>query len=340
MPSSVAQFAHEHFTLNSISEPRRLLVLLCLRQLQEHAGMAPEQVTDRELRAWLASLLAQGFAPSTVYKQMWAVRPFFRWAWESARIIDGEQYMRIRAVKAPRGSHQSLPRPYTRKQIALMWAQLDAKYPRLPAPRVSPATGWIDGRVDLIGRWRRGITPYRVVKRHFMRVQLEAIIELALVCGLRHHEIYSLTVDDVHFDNKYILVHGKRTDQNERLRDVPYPSSTRAVMREWLTIRALLDATTSRVWLSVTGPVPNAEMIPQRMNGILHCFGPWDLHRLRHTCATERLRAGMKLEQLSRFLGHSRITQTLGYAQLVRSDVHEDAERIDAQFQRAIRPAA
>jgi integrase len=339
MSSTVARFASEHFTLDSISEGRRKTVLVALHQLQWHAGMPAEQITDSQLRAWLASRLASGHAPSTVRTDLWAVRPFYRWAYEQARLIDAEQYMRIRTVHSPRGSHARTPRPYTRKQLAKMWAQLDAKYPRLAEP-INPDNGNYDGRRDKIGRWQRGKSPYASVKKHFMRVQLEAIIELALVCGLRRAEIYALTIDDVHFDNKYILVHGKRSNQNEKLRDVPYPDSTRALLRQWMRIRVMLDATTSRVWLSVTGPVPGAEMDWYRIPDILRCFGPWELHRLRHTCATERLRAGMELEQLSRFLGHAHINQTLCYAQLVRSDVHKASARIDARFQRAIRSAA
>jgi site-specific recombinase XerD len=335
MSNMIERFAGEYFVLNSTSEPRRKRILASLDQYQEHAGKPVEQTADIELRAWLTHLLETGLAPSTVRKTLMEVRPFFRWAWE-CHLIDAERYLRVKLVKAPRGSAQQVPRPYSRKQLAQMWAQLDAKYPRLPEP-IDP-DGRRDGRRDLLTRWQRGSSPYASVKKHFMRVQLEAIIELALVCGLRRVEIWALTVDDVHWDNKYLLVHGKRTNQNDRLRDVPYPSSTRAALKEWLRLRTMLDATTSRVWLSATGPVPGAEMDWYRMPDLLHCFGDWELHRLRHTCATERLRAGMEIENLSRFLGHSNVTQTLGYAQLVRDDIHKASERIDAQFQLAVKP--
>jgi site-specific recombinase XerD len=330
-PAVVDRFAGEYFSLNSTSEGRCKMILFSLARLQRHTGKPLEETTDADLRGWLVHLLTdEGLAPSTVGRSLWEVRPFFGWAWQS-QIIDAEHYMRIKQVQPPRGSKQQVPRPYTRKQLAQMWAQLEAKYPRLPAaPR--------DKRSDLLARWRKGTSPYASVKTHFMRVQLEAMIELALVCGLRRAEIYALTIDDVHWDNEYILVHGKRHNQNDRLRDVPYPDSTRKVIKEWLRLRTMLDATTNRVWLSATGPVPNAEMDWNRVHNILHSFGRWEFHRLRHTCATERLRAGMELEKLSRFLGHATIGQTLGYAQLVRSDIHRASEQTDAQFQRAIRP--
>ena len=44
-------------------------------------------------------------------------------------------------------------------------------------------------------------------------------------------------------------------------------------------------------------------------------------HRLRHTCATELLRAGMALPALMKFLGHRSIGMTLRYAQVTGIDV-------------------
>jgi integrase len=42
----------------------------------------------------------------------------------------------------------------------------------------------------------------------------------------------------------------------------------------------------------------------------------YSLHCLRHTCATELLNAGMRLECLQQLLGHSNIEMTRRYARL------------------------
>ena len=83
-------------------------------------------------------------------------------------------------------------------------------------------------------------------------------------------------------------------------------------------------------------PVPGLSRV--QMLRLMSSFGDWELHRLRHTCATERLRAGMPLEDLKEFLGHANIQMTLRYTKLVREDIHKSAARIDADFQSAIRP--
>jgi site-specific recombinase XerD len=72
----------------------------------------------------------------------------------------------------------------------------------------------------------------------------------------------------------------------------------------------------------------------------LSTVGAWELHRFRHTCGTEWLRAGMELELVSKLLGHANITQTLGYAQIVSDDVHRSAMRHHDTFTRAMRPTS
>lgn len=328
MPEVIDRFAAEHFTLNSISGTRRVRVLRALDQYAAWLGETPiEQATATELRQWLVHLKSDGRQASTVAWYLKMIRPFYRWAWRE-RIIDADAWLRIKDVAPPRGYDGAVPRPYSGKELAQMWAALDEKFPLTTRYRIT--------------RWRNGNMRFRgPLRRHAMRLQLDAIIELALVCGLRRNEIYNLSIDDVHPDNKYIVVHGKRHDQHDKVREVPYPESTRNAIREWFRMRLWMQpAPGLKLWLSITGPEPAAELSTERMATILHSFGPWTLHRLRHTCATERLRAGMALQDLQKFLGHSNINMTLRYAQLVREDIHKASERIDADFQRAIRRKA
>lgn len=326
--SLVDRFAAEHFTLNSISPRRQGQVLAAIDRYVEFLdGELLESASDEDLSRWLLSQVNEGLAPSTVNLYLSMVRTFYTWCWQK-RIIEMDALMRIRGVKPPRGYNGHKPRPYSRKELIRMWAELEAKFPLTTERRLlrlANGTSRIQGPL----------------RRHAMRLQLDAIIELALVCGLRRVEIYRLSFDDCHWDNKYLVVHGKRRDQNPKVREVPYPDSTRTAMRAWFRMRALMSpAPGLPVWLSVTGPDPAAGLSEDRMARILHSFGDWELHRLRHTAATERLRAGMTLEELQRFLGHSNIQMTLRYAELIRDDIHKSSERIDADFQRAIKPAA
>lgn len=70
--------------------------------------------------------------------------------------------------------------------------------------------------------------------------------------------------------------------------------------------------------------------------GQLSTVGEYELHRFRHTCATERLRAGMALEVLQRFLGHADIAQTLVYTKIVNDDIHRAALKTEPSFAAAV----
>jgi integrase len=52
-------------------------------------------------------------------------------------------------------------------------------------------------------------------------------------------------------------------------------------------------------------------------------------HLARHTFATRALRLGAKIENVSRMLGHTNITQTQRYAKVLAQSVHDDFELIN-----------
>jgi len=59
----------------------------------------------------------------------------------------------------------------------------------------------------------------------------------------------------------------------------------------------------------------------------------YSLHCLRHTCATERLNAGMRLECLQQLLGHSSLEQTRHYARLTDKTREEEYFRAMARIE-------
>ena len=52
----------------------------------------------------------------------------------------------------------------------------------------------------------------------------------------------------------------------------------------------------------------------------------------RHTFATFALRKGVKIENLSRMLGHTNITQTQRYDKVVAQSVHDDYDLLSDQI--------
>src|SRR5690606_7292667 len=130
------------------------------------------------LRDWTHSLVGNGLKPSTVGQYVKRVRVFYTWAKE-ARLIDANQLWEIREVRLPRNEPDyGRPRPYTQAELAQLRREIDAAF-----PYVDPK--WWE-------RYRKGHSRYRRVSSEVMRYMVEAIVALALQCGLRRMEIFTL----------------------------------------------------------------------------------------------------------------------------------------------------
>ena len=57
-------------------------------------------------------------------------------------------------------------------------------------------------------------------------------------------------------------------------------------------------------------------------------------HLARHTFATRMLRMGVKIENLSKMLGHTNITQTQKYAKVMAQSVHDDFEMVARKLEK------
>lgn len=321
----IERFEREYQRYNGVTPRRAREQSLQLARYQKFLADTPLLGADAsDLKSYLAFLLEAGLSPNTIRTYRNMIRPFYTWAWE-LNMVSADCLLRLRMVAAPAGATgYSKPRPYSRSEVAAFWKDLDGSWPTT------------SDRSLLL--WRHGNSSWNKVWRHAMNIQISAIAHLALMCGLRRVEIYRLSIDDVHPDNAYIPVWGK----GDKMREVPYDSDARKAVQAWLRFRKEMNPTTDSLWLSCINPVSRKAMRWDRFRTILNTVGGgYHLHRLRHTCATERLRAEMPLEALRRFLGHSRLEQTLAYAELVNDDIARGAERSEPAFHRAIsRPAA
>jgi site-specific recombinase XerD len=120
---------------------------------------------------------------------------------------------------------------------------------------------------------------------------------------------------------------------------VPYTEHSRLCVREWLAFRSALKPTHEMPWLRLLpfDLTPQGSIPLRRSLTILDpTTAPLEIrwHRLRHTFATELLRAGMPLEKLQVMMGHATLQQTLAYAEIVNADVISEAERTADEFAR------
>jgi site-specific recombinase XerD len=330
MPSdALARFEAEYIDYNSQSDHRRRESLRVLRAWSAHAGRDLADCDDADLRAYLSDLIASGQHPNTVRKKLMIVRAFAKWAF-GVRLVDAERLMRIQQVPSPNGSSsRGVPRPYTSNELRQFAEELDRAWPRVD-PKWWP-------------RWRAVTSRYKRVGVEVMRIQIEAIVGLALYCGLRQREIFHLSIDDCHPDNAYVVVRQRSRTPNgkDKMREVPYAGPARERVRAWLSVRAeVVGSEHDSPWIvaipNVAEGVWKRPMSANRIERLLSTVGDWQLHRFRHTAGTTWLRAGIRLELVSKLLGHASLQQTLGYAELVRDDLQRAVEKNEDRFERLL----
>lgn len=161
----------------------------------------------------------------------------------------------------------------------------------------------------------------------YERVQLrdKAMLVLLYSCGLRRNEAVTMNIKDVLFDKELILV---RKGKNYKERFVPinyynieilenYIYEARIQFKDYNQSEALLIGnygtrlkgnTLAGRLQEVIKATNNEEIIAKKITP----------HKLRHSIATHFLEAGMNIEDIKQFLGHSHLETTQIYTHLVK----------------------
>ena len=148
-----------------------------------------------------------------------------------------------------------------------------------------------------------------------------AILTLLVRLGLRRGEVAGLGLDDIDWRAGTISVCGKG-NCHER---VPLPPDVGHRLAEYLQHARPADAQGRTVF--VRHFAPHHALSPARVSTIVGDaarqagLGRVHAHRLRHTVATELLRAGASLPEIGQLLRHRRVETTAIYAKVDRDSL-------------------
>jgi len=134
-------------------------------------------------------------------------------------------------------------------------------------------------------------TTYSHEKESFM-LRDRALLTILYSCGLRRNEAVHLDVSDIYFDKDRIYV---RKGKNYKERFVPINDYNLRILEDYL-FEHLIE---------ITG---NKTLQEKHIT----------LHTLRHSIATHLLESEVKMESISKFLGHSSLESTQIYTHLVK----------------------
>jgi len=155
-----------------------------------------------------------------------------------------------------------------------------------------------------------------------------AILSIYYGCGLRASEGTALNVNDLLMEKNLVYV---RKGKNYKERYVPISKKVKCDLKNYLINQRediLNGGNTQALFLSRNGNRLAVHSIYQRLQWMKKqtdsealkkkSFG---LHILRHSIATHLLQDGMKLELISRYLGHKSLETTQKYTHLVNGTV-------------------
>ncbi len=170
-----------------------------------------------------------------------------------------------------------------------------------------------------------------------------AILELLYGCGIRNAELVGLNLNDIHWANEAILVHGK----GQKQRYVPLGDAAADALRKYLDERAAKLAaagftdpatvTALFVNLQLRGlgkPGSDARLTTRSVGRIVKRIAilrglSADVHphTLRHAFGTHLLEEGADLRAIQELLGHERLSTTQRYTQLTTSQLMQVYDR-------------
>jgi integrase len=142
-----------------------------------------------------------------------------------------------------------------------------------------------------------------------------AILLLLARLGLRAGEVARLRLDDIDWHTGDLIVHGKGSREDR----LPLPCDVGAAVAGYLR-RGRPRAETRAVFLRAIAPA--VALSPTGITGVVYAacdraaVPRVGAHRLRHTAATEMLRAGGSLIEVGQVLRHARVGTTAIYAKV------------------------
>jgi integrase/recombinase XerD len=284
---------------------------------------AKESPVERLLDAYGHHLLTErGVTTATIARYRSAVRPFLEQRVRCGRLeLEGLKAADVTGfvLRACRSLEVGAAKyVVTGLRSLLRYLHLEGKAPDLVAA-VPAVAGWRGSQLP------RGLEPQQVVRmlaacdrgRRSGRRDYAMLMLLARL-GLRGCEVAALQLDDLDWRRGELVIRGKG-DRQERL---PLPADVGEAVGAYL-LQGRPRVQSRRLFVSVRAPFGGLTSAGVRIVVGYACdragIARFAAHRLRHTVATELLRAGAGLPDVGQILRHRSLSTTAIYAKVDRA---------------------
>ena len=298
------------------------------------------QYIEKSFKEWLDVL---GYAQNTVYQMPNYVRELFHWLETEKKITQvnqittpliKEHYQNLKLRSNQRRSG-ALSNNYLNKQLQGLYKLMDylRKTGRLTLPYLEINREEANPKATEILTVEEIKQLYKAAEIHNNSAKFEALaardkamLSVFYGCGLRRNEGVNLDIGDINWERGTLHVrHGK----NYKERFVPFNKTNAKILEEYIYDYRPYFSNAKEVgvlFLSLRGlrmegqsMVVRLKLLQQKTDDITLQQKDIALHTLRHSIATHLLSAGMSLEKIARFLGHSSLESTQIYTHLIQS---------------------
>lgn len=306
---------------------------------------------EKSFKQWLDIL---GYASSTTYQLPIHVRELFNWLETKKGITQinqlttaliKEHYQNLKYRSNTRRSG-ALSNNYLNKHLQAMYKLMEylRKSGRMTLPYLSIDREEADAKPIEVLSVDQIKALYKACELRPNGILWEAIesrdramLSVFYGCGLRRNEGFHLDLSDINLDRQIIHV---RYGKAYKERFVPFNKTNAKILENYIYDHRpfFINAKNlNALFVSVKGQRMHSQslrirvkILQQRTDDIELLQKDIALHTLRHSIATHLLKAGMSLEKISRFLGHSTLESTQIYTHLVDS-IDTQADSIGEQ---------
>ncbi len=252
------------------------------------------QQIDREcVRKYIAWLVENGIAPSSVNRRLSALRSFYKFLLIEEKVETSPIPVGTHQRKSPRSSltvrtNRKIPSFLTQQEVEKL----------ICAPELSKPRGKRD----------------------------RALMELLYAAGLRIGEIQQLNLDSLNLDSREIRVIGKGSKERIVLMGIPAASALRNYLNGG-RVYLLGSRASSALFLNNKGQRLSVRGIQKLLKQYAVALGlekNVHPHVLRHTFATHMLDGGADLRVVQELLGHADLSSTQIYTHVTK----QQAKRI------------
>ena len=317
------------------------------------------QYLERSFKEWLD---VQGYAESTVYGLPIYVRELLYYletlGVHQIQLLKPKHIKRHYQKLSNRSNQRQgggLSNSYLNKHIQAIrkFTEYLRKVNRLRLPETKLSNESATQKIDyltlsevqalLTATYEKPMTLYHMSWTIYQAIQSRdrAMLAIFYGCGLRRNEGVHIDVADINFERSMLHV---RKGKNYKQRFVPINKSSLNYLADYVyghrpqllkgndNGALFITYATSKRMLGQSLQVRLKKLLEQSNNlsGNLSRLTEGNigisLHTLRHSIATHLLAAGMKLENISKFLGHSSLESTQIYTHLVNRRVNKPKE--------------